>query len=162
MAKQVSLKLERVKDLKFNVGLQDGRRIELNSTDEMGEAFTPMELFLVGLTGCTAMDVQWVMDRERQQVDRLEISARGTRRDEDPRYYETIDLEYTFVGPGIRKDAVERAIRLSQEKYCSVRAMVRENVRINITYKITNGNEPEQRYAYNPPQVLKLKNSTHG
>jgi len=153
MAKQVSLKLERVKDLKFNVGLPDGRRIELNSAGEMGQAFTPMELFLVGLAGCTAMDVQWVMDKQRQQVDRLEISVRGTRRDEDPRYYETIDLEYTLAGPGIRKDAVERAIRLSMEKYCSVRAMITDRVRINITYKIANGTEPEQRYVYTSPQA---------
>ena len=153
MAAQVSLKLERVKDLKFNVGLQDGRRIELNSAKEMGHAFTPMELFLVGLAGCTAMDVQWIMGKERQQVDRLEISARGTRRDEDPRYYETIDLEYTLAGPSIRKDAVERAIRLSQEEYCSVRAMVKDSVRINITYKIANGTEPEQKYVYTPPHA---------
>jgi len=119
----------------------------------MGQAFTPMELFLVGLAGCTAMDVQWIMDKERQQVDRLEISARGARRDEDPRYYETIDLEYTLAGPSIRKDAVERAIRLSQEEYCSVRAMVTNRVRFNITYKIANGTEPEQKYVYTPPQA---------
>jgi len=153
MAAQVSLKLERVKDLKFIVNLKDGRKIELNSADEMGQAFTPMELFLVGLAGCTAMDVQWVMDQQRQQVDRLEISARGTRRNEDPRYYETIDLEYRFAGPSIRKDAVQRAIRLSQEKYCSVRAMVTNSVKINITYKIANGTEPQQEYAYTPPQA---------
>jgi putative redox protein len=153
MAAQVSLKLERVKDLKFTVGLRDGRRIELNSVDKMGQAFTPMELFLVSLAGCTAMDVQWIMDKQRQQVDHLEISALGTRRDEDPRYYETIDLEYSLAGPSIRKDAVERAIRLSLEKYCSVRAMLTDRVKINITYRIANGTEPEQRYVYAPPQA---------
>jgi len=94
------------------------------------------------------MDVQWIMDKERQQVDRLEISARGTRRDEDPMYYESIDLEYTLAGPSIRKDAVERAIRLSQEKYCSVRAMVNDNVKLNITYRIATGTDPEREYAY--------------
>jgi putative redox protein len=108
---------------------------------------------LAGLAGCTAMDVQWIMDKQRQQVDRLEISAQGTRRDEDPKYYETIDLEYTLAGPSIRKDAVETAIRLSQEKYCSVRAMVANSVRINITYKIANGTEPEQKYVYTTPQA---------
>lgn len=148
MAAQVSLKLERVKDLKFNVDLPDGRRIELNSADEMGEAFTPMELFLVALAGCTAMDVQWIMDRQRQQVDRLEISARGTRREADPTYYETIELQYRLAGPNIRKDAVERAIRLSQEKYCSVRAMMKDNIKINITYSIADGTGHEHEYAY--------------
>ena len=141
------MKLERARDLKFNVKLPDGRRIELNSGEEMGQAFTPMELFLVALAGCTAMDVQWIMDKQRQQVDRLEISARGTRRDEDPRYYESIELEYMLAGPGIRKDAVERAIRLSQEKYCSVKAMVKDAIRINVKYRIANGSEPEQVYT---------------
>ena len=112
----------------------------------MGQAFTPMELFLVALAGCTAMDVQWIMDKQRQQVDRLEISARGTRRDEDPKYYGTIELEYMLAGPGIRKDAVERAIRLSQEKYCSVKAMLKDDVKINIKYRIANGTEPEHVY----------------
>lgn len=148
MAAQVSLKLERVKNLKFNVSLKGDRTIQLNSADAMGQTFTPIELFLVAMAGCTAMDVQWIMDRERQQVDRLEISARGTRREEDPRYYESIDLEYTLAGPSIRKDAIERAIRLSQEKYCSVRAMLKDNVRVNITYRIANGTHPEQAYVY--------------
>jgi len=151
MASQVSVKLERVENTKFNVELPDGRRIELNSAEEMEQAFNPMELFLAALAGCTAMDVQWIMDKERQKVDGLEISARGTRRDEDPRYYETIDLEYKFAGPSIMKNAVERAIRLSQEEYCSVRAMVRDNVKISITYRITNGTEPEQKYVYTAP-----------
>ncbi len=141
---QVSVKLERTEKMKFTVELPDGRRIELNSAEEMGQSFTPMELFLVALAGCTAMDVQWIMDRQRQKVDRLEIKARGIRSDEDPRYYETIHLEYTVAGPSIRKDAVERAIRLSQEKYCSVRAMLKDNVKVNTSYKISNGTKPEQ------------------
>lgn len=151
MTQQVSVKLERLEKMKFDVKLPDGRRIALDSAEERGQAFGPMELFLVALAGCTAMDVQWIMDKERQKVDRLEITARGTRRDEDPRSYETIDMEYTLAGPDIRKDAVERAIRLSQEKYCSVRAMLKETVKVNITYRIANGTEPEQKYVYADP-----------
>lgn len=140
------MKLERTEKMQFNVELPDGRRIELNSAEEMGQAFTPMELFLVALAGCTAMDVQWIMDRQRQKVDRLEIKARGVRRDEDPRYYETIDLEYTVAGPSISKDAFEKAIRLSQEKYCSVRAMLKDNVKVNTSYRISNGTETDQKH----------------
>lgn len=151
MPAQVSLKLERVKDLKFNARLAEGRTIELNSAKEMGQAFAPMELFLVALAGCTAMDVQWIMGRQRQQVDQLEISARGTRREEDPTYYDNIELEYLVAGADIRKDAVERAIRLSLEKYCSVRAMLKNDVKLNITYRIANGTNPEQRYVYTGP-----------
>lgn len=138
------MKLDRVEKLKFNAELTDGRRIELNSAEDMGQAFTPMELFLLSLAGCTAMDVQWIMDKQRQKVDKLEIHAQGTRRDEDPRYYETIDLKYTVTGPNIRKDAVERAVRLSQEKYCSVRAMLKEDVKVNVSYRITTGTMQDQ------------------
>ena len=141
MSVEVSAKLRWSDELKFNVEVGEGREIELNSAKEMKRAFTPMELFLVALAGCTAMDVEWIMSRQRQKLDRLEISARGTRREEDPRYYERIDLEYIIGGQNITKNAVERAIRLSQEKYCSVRAMLKDNVKLNISYTIENGKD---------------------
>jgi putative redox protein len=116
----------------------------------MGHAFTPMELFLVALAGCTAMDVQWIMDRQRQKANKFNMEVSGVRRAEDPKYYESIDMRYNLAGPGLRKDAVERAIRLSLEKYCSVRAMVNDSVKLNITYTITTGTEPEKLYTYAP------------
>jgi len=145
---EVSAKLRWTEGLRFDVEVAEGRKIELNSVDAMGHAFTPMELFLVALAGCTAMDVQWIMSRQRQKLERLEISARGIRRDEDPRYYERIDLEYFIAGQDIKKIAVERAIRLSQEKYCSVKAMLKDNVKLNISYTVTNGKGPQEKFTY--------------
>jgi len=144
---QVSVKLHHSEDLKFDVQVAD-RRIELNSSKMMGQAFTPMELFLVALAGCTAMDVQWIMGRQRQKVSKFDMTVSGTRREEDPKYYQRIDVNYSFVGSGLRKDAVERAIRLSQEKYCSVRAMVNSSVKLNITYSIATDGKPEATYTY--------------
>jgi putative redox protein len=146
---QVSAELHHSEGLKFNVEL-GGRRIQLDSSKEMGQAFTPMELFLVALAGCTAMDVQWIMDRQRQKLNRFDIAINGTRREEDPKYYDSIDIRYSLAGDHIRKDAVERAIRLSQEKYCSVRAMIKDSVKVNITYTISNGKQPEQEYTLAP------------
>lgn len=105
---EVSAKLRWVDALNFDVEVAGGRRIELNSAEEMGRAFTPMELFLVALAGCTAMDVQWILKKQRQKVDRLEVSARGIRREEDPRYYEEINLEYLIGGQSVTKNGVER------------------------------------------------------
>ncbi|HUK50179.1 MAG TPA: OsmC family protein [Terriglobales bacterium] len=147
---QIKVKLAHSEALKFAAELPDGRRVELDSSEKMEKAFTPMELFLFALAGCTAMDVQWIMERQRQKVDKFEISVNGTRREEDPRYYETIDLEYALQGQELRKDAVERAIRLSQEEYCSVRAMLNNNVKFNIIYTIQTGNELPQKYTYSP------------
>jgi putative redox protein len=143
---RVSAKVHHSEALKFNVEL-DGRRIELNSSKEMGQAFTPMELFLISVAGCTAMDVQWIMDRQRQKVDKFDVAITGTRREEDPKYYESLDIRYARAGPNLRKDAVERAIRLSQEKYCSVRAMLKNSIKLNITYTIAAGAQPEQEYT---------------
>ena len=94
------------------------------------------------------MDVQWIMDRERQKMDKFNLSISGVRRPEDPMYYESVDIRYSFVGSNISRDAVERAIRLSQEKYCSVRAMIKDVVRLSTTYTISNGAEPETVYNY--------------
>jgi putative redox protein len=142
-----SVKLQWSDGLKFTVEVAQGRIMELNSVEEMGQAFTPMELFLVALAGCTAMDIQWIMSRQRQQVDKFEVLVRGIRREKDPRYYEEIYLEYIIVGAGIKRDAVERAIRLSQDEYCSVRAMLKDSVKLNISYTIADGG-PEQKFAY--------------
>ena len=142
-----SARLQWSDGLKFTVEVAQGRKMELNAVEEMGRAFTPMELFLVALAGCTAMDIQWIMSRQRQQVDKFEVLVRGTRREKDPRYYEKIDLEYVIVGAGIKRNAVERAIRLSQEEYCSVRAMLKDSVKLNISYTIADGG-PEQKFEY--------------
>jgi len=148
----VSIELKWREALKFTVETAGGRVVELNSTEIMGNAFTPMELFLFAIAGCTAMDVIWILDRQRQKVEKFEISARGTRHEEDPKYYETIDLEYRIKGKEIRKDAVERAIRLSQDEYCSVRAMINNKVKLNISFKIQDADGTEQAYNYaNPP-----------
>jgi putative redox protein len=145
----ISVNLAWSSGLKFDAQVKD-RKIQLNSADQMDSAFTPMELFLVSLAGCTAMDVQWILERQRQKITRFEIRASGKRQNEDPRFYESIDLEYIVQGENIRKDAVDRAIRLSQEKYCSVRAMVKDSVKLNITYRIAAGDKTEENYVYQP------------
>ena len=145
---EVTAKLEWVNGLQFNVNLPESRTVELNSAEEIGEAFTPMELFLVALAGCSAMDLQWIMEKQRQKVDKFEVSIRGVRRDEDPRYFERIIVEYSFIGQNISKDAVERAVRLSHEKYCSVKAMIKDSVRVDISYTITDNQGTKQKFHY--------------
>jgi len=147
---EVSVRLHHSEALKFNADFSDGRRIDLDSSKEMGRAFTPMELFLVALAGCTSMDVQWIMDRQRQKVEVFSVAIKGNRREEDPKYYENIEIHYTLVGADLRRDAVERAIRLSIDKYCSVLAMVKESVKVNIRYSVKTGMEPMQEYTLSP------------
>lgn len=145
--KQISVNIHHSDGLKFQADV-DGRKIELNSSKAMEQAFTPMELFLVSFAGCTAMDVQWIMDRQRQKVDKFDMTIVGVRRDEDPRSYESIEIRYALAGANLRKDAVERAVRLSQEKYCSVRAMIKDSIKLAITYTITTQAQEETSYTY--------------
>ena len=116
---EVSAKLTWAGGLRFSARVEDGRVVTLNSADDMREAFTPMELFLVALAGCTAMDVQWIMTRQRRKIHRFEIPVKGKRREEDPRYYENIDLEYAVTGDDITKK------QLNVQYVCLKRSTVR-------------------------------------
>ncbi len=99
----------------------------------------PMELVLVALAGCTGMDVVSLLKKMRVNFTGLEIKVTGERREEHPRIFTGIELEYVVYGPAVEEAAVKRAIELSQENYCSVSALIRPACPINYTYRIVNG-----------------------
>lgn len=101
-----------------------------------GRGFRPVKLMLVGLGGCTGMDIIWILKRQRQDVSGLEMNLTGTRRKKDPRYYENIHIEYVVRGRGLKESAVKRAIELSEQKYCSVRGIFRPEVKVTTAYRI--------------------------
>jgi putative redox protein len=101
-----------------------------------GHGFRPIKLVLVALGGCTGMDIIWILKRQRQEVTGLEMNVTGTRRKNDPRYYESVQVEYVVRGRKLRESAVKRAIALSEEKYCSVRGIFRPEVRVKTSYRI--------------------------
>lgn len=97
------------------------------SVESGGEdsGFRPIELVLVALAGCTAMDVISILQKKRQDVTDFEVRVVEAERAEDhPRVYTRIMLEYVVTGRGIDRTAVERAVELSEEKYCSVQGML--------------------------------------
>lgn len=96
----------------------------------------PMELVLVGLAGCTGMDVSDILKKKRLDVKGLEVRVEGTRADTYPMVYTCIDVIYTIRGKNIPASDVEQAIKLSEEKYCSVGAMLAKTVQINHRYEI--------------------------
>jgi putative redox protein len=95
-----------------------------------------MELLLVALAGCSAVDVSSILRKKRQKVKSIKIDAVGKRRDEFPRVYENIKLTYTVIGENIDKKAVESAVRLSVDKYCSVYAMLSKAVPIQVEIQV--------------------------
>ncbi len=89
------------------------------------DGFRPSELILVGLAGCTGMDVISILEKKRQKVTAFEVRAHGERAPEDPKRFTSFVVEYVVTGKGIDTDAVERAVELSETKYCTVMATLR-------------------------------------
>jgi len=94
----------------------------------------PMQLVLVGIAGCTAMDVVTILQERRVNLAGLEINIRGERAEEHPRRYTAIGIEYIVTGTGIEPRDVEIAITLSEDKYCSAIASV--NAELTHSYRI--------------------------
>lgn len=103
---------------------------------EKKTASSPMELVLIGLCGCTASDVVSILKKKRQPFTGVEVTAEAERADEVPRVYTQIKLVYRVRGPVDRK-AVEDAVRLSKEKYCSVSQMLAKTAKISYEIELT-------------------------
>jgi putative redox protein len=93
-------------------------------------ASSPMELVLIALCGCTAYDVVNILQKKREPVQSVEVNAQAEKAPEPPRVYTEIQLVYRIGGKVSRK-AAEDAVRLSEEKYCSVAAMLNKTAKIS-------------------------------
>ena len=103
---------------------------------------SPMELILVGLAGCTGIDIVGILQKKRESLRALKIKVRGKRAEEFPQIFTEIEIIYLIWGNGINPVSVERAIQLSEEKYCSVSAMLKAVVNIRSTYQIIDSDLP--------------------
>lgn len=98
-------------------------------------ANSPMELVLIGLCGCTGYDVASILTKKREPFTGLKVRAQAERAPEPPKVYTSIKLTYTVSGKVSRK-AVEDAVRLSKEKYCSVSAMLEKTAKLTSEIEI--------------------------
>lgn len=116
-----------------------GHAIVLDGRESVGGRDTgprPMELLLVGLAGCTAMDVKFMLQRRRQQVTGVQVKVEAERAYEHPKVYKKIKLEYIVRGRDLSEKAVVDSIELSEQKYCSASAMLGKTADISYTYQI--------------------------
>jgi putative redox protein len=127
-----------VEDMQF-VGLgETGHAIVMDSSEEVGGHNTgarPMEVLLMGVLGCTAMDVISILKKKRQPIKGLKIFATGDRAAEHPKYYTKIHLEYVAYGD-VDLEALERSAQLSEDKYCSAIATVRGKAEITRSCRV--------------------------
>jgi len=97
---------------------------------------TPMEMVLMGVAGCTAIDVIHIMKRRRAEVTGFQVNVTGERAEDHPKRYTRILIEYVLEGKGITSKEVERAIKLSTTKYCSATASM--NAQVETSYRIAD------------------------
>ena len=107
---------------------KSGFSLPLGASPDVGgenDGFRPSELVLVGLAGCTGMDVISILEKKRQNVTAFEVRVHGERAERDPKKFTSFLVEYVVTGKGIDPNAVERAVELSETKYCTVMATLR-------------------------------------
>ena len=106
-------------------------------------ANSPLELVLIALCACTASDVVLILRKKREPFTSLEVRAAGERSEDFPKVYTSIRLTYR-VGGNVTHKAVEDAVRLSEEKYCSVSAMLEKTAKIQSVIEYDETPQPEK------------------
>jgi putative redox protein len=125
--------------LTFKGTADSGFIVDLGGDPAVGGAddgFRPLELMLVSLAGCTGMDVISILRKKRQQVTDFKVAVEADRAGEHPKVFTAVRVHYTITGTDVDPKAVERAIELSETKYCPAQAMLVEAVPIKHTYEI--------------------------
>jgi len=120
-----------------------GHAIVIDGPEDIGGRNTgarPMELMLLSVGACSAVDVLHILRKGRAPVEDCRVRVRGTRADTDPKVFTDIALHFTVIGSGLKTAQVERAVALSAEKYCSASIMLGASARITHSVDIQ---EPE-------------------
>jgi putative redox protein len=123
----------------FDGTADSGFSVPLGTFPEVGgdnDGFRPLELFAVGLAGCTAMDVISILAKRKLDVRSFEVKVHADRAAEHPKVFTDVVLEYILSGHGLEREWVERAVELSETKYCPAQAMLVKAVPIRHTITI--------------------------
>jgi putative redox protein len=120
---------------KFVATSPSGHAIAVDSDRESNKAPGPMELVLMALGTCTATDVVSILKKKRQKLESLEVLCSGERAAEPPTVWTKLEIVYRLRGE-LDEGAVKHAIELSEEKYCSVSAMLKKTAKVSWRYEI--------------------------
>jgi putative redox protein len=103
---------------------------------EAQQGMSPMEMLLGAMVGCAAADVINILEKKRQDVTRLEAQVHGLRCEAHPRVYTDITVKFLVTGRGVDPAAVQRAIELTETKYCSVSAMLSDRAQLVFEFEV--------------------------
>ena len=130
----VEVKVKRLKNCQFEAVNKDGNTAMIDGPPSLGgqgEGVRPMEMVLMGLAGCSSMDLLMILGKQRQEPEDIEVTVKGTRVDAVPAVYSDIHMHFEVSG-NVDPQKLQRAVELSVEKYCSVVKMLEPTV--NITH----------------------------
>ncbi len=111
---------------KFVLNDRDNYQLRVNGAGNIGSA----DLLTMSLIGCSAYDVVEILEKQRQELHQLKVTAEAQQDDTPPWKFRKIHLRYQVIGKGIQLEKAQKAIQLSEEKYCSVYATLRDVVEI--------------------------------
>jgi putative redox protein len=100
-----------------------------------GSNVSPSQMLLLGLAGCTGMDVVSILQKKRQDIADVEVQITGHQPDEYPKPYQQIEVKFIVKGDNIDPQAVARAIQLSEQKYCIVSQSLQQEVKISTSFE---------------------------
>ena len=129
-------------DVRFEAHAESGHTVIIDGPAEAGgknAGFRPMELMLLGMAGCMALDVLLILRRMRQSVHSYRVDVKADRAEDPPRVYTEAHLEHTLQGDGLEPSTIQRAIELAETKYCSGSAMFAKTAKITNTFRIVSG-----------------------
>lgn len=110
--------------------------VVMDTKGDRKSAPTPMEMLLMSVAACTAVDVVSIMEKKRQPLSEYRIEISGERREDHPRAFTKMHLKHIVKGEGVTEKALADAIHLSDEKYCSVAATIRPTVEITTSWEV--------------------------
>src|SRR5215472_9691289 len=128
-----------IEEVSFVAETESGHAILVDGAPDAGGRNLgprPMELVLAGTAACTAFDIVWILKKARQPVSACVVEADAERAPVDPKVFTRIHLRYRISGNGLNRDQVERAVKLSKEKYCSATLMLAKTAEITFEVAI--------------------------
>lgn len=131
--------IKQIKGISFAGKTDSNHWITMDGPESFGGSdagIRPKELILLSLAGCTGSDIVAILQKKKVKLDDFEMNITAEMADEHPQVYTKIHLEFVFYGKALQEKDVERAIELSQTKYCSVTHMLKKAVEITHSYKI--------------------------
>ncbi len=139
MANDMSVRAMLQEGMCFDVETGSGHHLLLDAAEHNGgqdKGPRPMEMLLVALATCSGMDILAILRKKRQDITAYEVRVLGERTEDHPKIFVEIAVEHIFTGHAIRPEAVQRAIELTEERYCGASAMLGKTAKLTHTFRV--------------------------